>query len=83
MGSKRHHLAHGHQLAVGGRDVQVTIMGYTGHSYQLQYTSELRSVAWSNLGTAQIGSQAPLVFTHTNGVAASQGFYRVVIDPPG
>jgi alpha-L-rhamnosidase len=65
------------------RDFSVTIMGYTGHSYQLQYSNDLPAASWTNLGAAQIGNQTPLVFTHTNGVAAYNGFYRVAVDPPG
>lgn len=68
--------------AVEGGEFNVTIMGYAGHSYQLQRSNDLRPAAWANVGTAQAGNGAPLVLTHANGVAAGQGFYRVVVDPP-
>jgi hypothetical protein len=68
--------------AVAGGDFKVTIMGYAGHSYQLQYANGLRPALWTNLGIAQAGTQAPLVLTHTSGMAASQRFYRVAVDPP-
>jgi Bacterial alpha-L-rhamnosidase C-terminal domain len=67
--------------AVEGRDFTLTIMGYTGYSYQLQHSSNLISGTWTNVGTAQAGNQTPLVFTDTNGVVGNQGFYRVVVDP--
>jgi hypothetical protein len=56
-------------------------MGYTGHNYQLQYSDNLGPAVWANLGTAQAGAQAPLVFTHTNGMAADQRFYRLAVNP--
>jgi len=66
--------------AVEGRDFSATIMGYTGHSYQLQYSSDLHPASWINLGAAKAGNDAPLVFVHTNGVTAGQGCYRVAVD---
>jgi hypothetical protein len=69
--------------AVEGHDFHVTIMGYTGHSYQLQYSDGLRPVSWANLALPQAGNQALLDFTHTNGVAVGPRFYRVAVDPLG
>lgn len=57
----------------------VTIMGYQGHTYQLQYSSSLNPATWTNLGSPQPGTQATLVFS--NGMAAGDGFYRVAVDP--
>jgi hypothetical protein len=67
--------------AVGG-DFDLTIMGYTGHSYQLQYANSLDPVSWTNLGAPQPGNQASLVFVHTNAVSAGHGFYRIAVDLP-
>jgi hypothetical protein len=67
--------------AVEGGDFEVTIMGYAGHSYQLQCSNGLRPAVWTNVGTAQAGSEAPLVLTHVNGMAVAQRFYRVAVDP--
>jgi hypothetical protein len=69
--------------AVEGRDFHMTVMGYAGHSYQLQYSDSLRPAAWANLGPPQAGTETFLVFTHTNGIAASQRFYRVAANPLG
>jgi hypothetical protein len=69
--------------AVEGRDFHVTIMGYAGHSYQLQYSDGLRPASWANLAMPQPGTQALLVLTHTNGIAAGPRFYRVAVDPLG
>lgn len=67
--------------AVNGNDFSITIMGYTSHSYQLQSSTTLGTGSWTNLGIAQAGNQAPLVFTDTSGVTTSERFYRVVVDP--
>jgi hypothetical protein len=68
--------------AAEGSNLNVTIMGYAGHTYQLQYSNNLRPAVWTNVETAQAGNGAPLVLTHANGLAAGQRFYRVALDPP-
>jgi alpha-L-rhamnosidase len=67
--------------AVQGPAFTVTIMGYQGHTYQLQYSTSLSPASWTNLGPPQPGNQAPLVLT--NSIAGGEGFYRVAVDPPG
>ncbi len=69
--------------AVVGSDLRVAIMDYTGHSYQLQCSDDLRPDSWTNLGFLQAGHQVLLVMTHTNGFSAGQRFYRVAVDPTG
>ncbi|MGH8024798.1 MAG: alpha-L-rhamnosidase C-terminal domain-containing protein, partial [Limisphaerales bacterium] len=64
-----------------GAAFTLTMMGYQGHTYQLQYSSSLGPASWTNLGPPQSGNQAPLIFT--NALTGSQGFYRVALDPPG
>jgi uncharacterized repeat protein (TIGR03803 family) len=51
-----------------------------GASYQLQYTSELSSSNWANLGTAVTATNSTLTLTDsvTN---ASQRFYRLALKP--
>jgi len=65
--------------AVTGGDFTLTIMGYTGHSYQLQTSSALNPATWADLGPPQAGAGQILGFTHTNAVSAGQGFYRVAV----
>jgi hypothetical protein len=65
------------------QNFDLTIMGYAGHDYQLQYSAGLQSPAWTNLGAIQAGNQAPIVFVHTNALANIHGFYRVAVDPLG
>ena len=65
--------------AIRGSAFNVAIMGYQGHTYQLQYSSNLNPASWTNMGMPQLGKQTPLVFT--NNVAGGQGFYRVAVDP--
>jgi hypothetical protein len=65
--------------AIEGNDFRLTLMGYAGHSYQLQHSDDLRAGSWSNDGAAQPGNQAPLLLTQTNGVTAGRRFYRVQV----
>jgi hypothetical protein len=66
--------------AVNGPDVQVTIQGYTGHSYQLQYRDDLSIGNWQNVGVSVMGANAPIVLTHIGGAAARQRFYHVSVN---
>jgi pectate lyase len=63
-----------------GADLEVTIQGYTGHGYQLQYRDDLVSGAWADIGSPGAGTNAPLTLTHTGGSTASRRFYRVAVD---
>ncbi|MGH7941624.1 MAG: alpha-L-rhamnosidase C-terminal domain-containing protein, partial [Limisphaerales bacterium] len=66
--------------AIQGPAFSVTIMGYQGHTYQLQYSTSLSPASWTNVGPPQPGNQAPLVFT--NSVGGGEGFYRVAVGSP-
>jgi hypothetical protein len=63
-----------------GSDIKVKIQGYAGHGYQLQYRDSLSGGAWSNVGAAVAGTNAPIVLTHSGGLVAEQRFYRVAVD---
>ncbi len=63
-----------------GTDFQVSIQGYTGHNYQLQYQDDLLSGTWTNTGVPIAGTNAPITLTHAGGAAAKQRFYRVAVD---
>jgi hypothetical protein len=66
--------------AVDELDVQVTIQGYIGHNYQLQYCDSLSDGTWQNIGYPVAGANAPITLTHTDGATAQQRFYRVAVD---
>jgi hypothetical protein len=66
--------------AVAGPDFQLTIQGYAGHNYQLQYRDDLSAGMWQNVGALVAGANAPVTFTHAGGAAAAQRFYRVAVD---
>lgn len=66
--------------AANGPDFQVTIQGYTGHNYQLQYRDSLLDGTWQNIGVPVAGANAPITLTHTGGATAQQRFYRVAVD---
>jgi hypothetical protein len=63
-----------------GTNVQATIQGFAGHSYQLQYRAALNSNVWQNVGSVVTGTNAPITFTHTNGGTGVQGYYRVAVN---
>ena len=63
-----------------GTDFVVTIQGYAGHSYQLQYCDQLTGGVWTSLGTPLQGSNSLLTLRHTNGANAQQRFYRIKVD---
>ncbi len=65
---------------VSGSDFEVTIQGYTGHGYQLQYRDDLPGETWQNVGTSVAGANALISFTDTNGASAQRRFYRVAVD---
>jgi hypothetical protein len=56
------------------------ITGFTGHNYQLQRSDDL-SGPWQDVGTAQPGEGAELIFTDPAGASGNHGFYRVSVNP--
>ena len=70
------------QVAMNGSNLNITIHGYPQHTYQLQRATSLAApVMWSNVGAAQTGAGAPLVFTDTGGAAGHQAFYQIMVSP--
>ena len=65
---------------VVGPDFQVTIQGYAGHNYQLQYCDDLADGTWQETGMLVAGGNARIIFTHPNGGIAGRRFYRVAVD---
>lgn len=65
-------------VTIQAPDTKITIQGYSGHTYQLQFKDSLTSGAWTNADTPVAG--ATITFTHTGGTANPQRFYRIVID---
>src|ERR1035441_23284 len=63
-----------------GTRPEATECGLGGSGRQGQTSNDLRPAAWTNVGSAQAGSDAPLVFTHVNGMAAGQRFYPMAVD---
>jgi hypothetical protein len=63
--------------AVKNGNVDLTIMGYAGHTYQLQASSALNPATWSNVASPQAGAGETLEFTDDAG--AGYEFYRVAV----
>jgi hypothetical protein len=65
---------------LSGTNFTATLQGYAGHNYQLQYRDALNGGTWQNVGTAIAGANAPIIFTHPDGAAGQQRYYRVSVD---
>ena len=65
---------------IAGPSINVTLTGYAGHSYQLQYSDDL-SGNWKNIGPAQAGGNAPITLTDPAGATGDRRFYRVSLAP--
>ncbi len=63
-----------------GNDFACSVMGYSGHSYQLQTSTTLVG-GWTNVGTAVNGTGTPINWNVTNGGVGTAKFYRVVVTP--
>jgi hypothetical protein len=74
-----------------GRSTQLHISGTSatvwftpsvgGHTYQLQSSDSLTSGLWANVGTAQPGTGADLIFAAPMDAAEPHRFYRFLIGP--
>lgn len=58
----------------------LNITGFTGHNYQLQRSDDL-SGPWQDVGTAQPGAGAELIFTDSDGAGEPRRFYRISVNP--
>jgi autotransporter-associated beta strand protein len=68
------------QVSKSRNTFSVSIQSYTGHTYQLQESTDL-TTAWQNVGAPQTGSTgSTLVLTDTNASSTSM-FYRISVAP--
>ncbi|MGC3991190.1 MAG: polysaccharide lyase family protein [Chthoniobacteraceae bacterium] len=63
-----------------GAVIQFTLFTISGHNYQLQRTSSLSSISWSNVGAAVAGNDTAQTLTDSS-AAGTQYFYRIVVNP--
>lgn len=63
-----------------GNGFTVKITGYTGHNYQLQHADDPAG-PWQDIGSAQPGDGAELIFADQNGASVPRRFYRVSVSP--
>ena len=63
-----------------GNDFTCSCIGYTGHSYQLQY-SETLGGTWTNIGAPVNGTGTAIQWTVTNGGTGDRRFFRVQVTP--
>jgi autotransporter-associated beta strand protein len=68
-------------IDISNGDVEVTVMGYQGHTYQFEWTDDLLAGPWQVASTAMSGADAPITFLHPGGAGATMRFYRVKVHP--
>ncbi len=68
-------------FAISGNDIQLTLVTHEGHSYQLQWSNDLATPSWQNVGSAVAGDGTAKPFTHPDGATADRRFYRIVVTP--
>lgn len=65
-------------ISKSGNSFSVTIHTYTGHTYQLEKSSNLST--WQNVGASQAGTGSAVVLSDTN--ASSSGMlYKIGVGP--
>jgi hypothetical protein len=64
-----------------GDDFKLSIHGYSGHGYRLQWTDDLASGVWHDAGEPVAGADVSIEFTDPEGGAEFRRFYRVAVSP--
>lgn len=64
-----------------GNAFTLSILGISGHSYQLQRTASSTLGGWADVGAAQAGNGSALTFTDPTGATLGKRFYRLVVTP--
>ncbi|MEO5715603.1 MAG: alpha-amylase family glycosyl hydrolase [Luteolibacter sp.] len=67
--------------AISGNDVIVTVATVPGKSYQLETSTTLAPLSWSNLNSPVTATGPSTVFTHTGGAGDGKRFYRARVVP--
>ena len=69
------------QFSVSGTTVNVTVKSSVPtRNYQLQYSTDLTSGTWLNLGSVQIGTGSDLLISNTRNPAVPRCFYRLKLN---
>ena len=67
--------------AVAGNNVNVTVATVSGKTYQLETSTTLAALSWSNAGPSILATGPSTVFTHTGGAGDPKRFYRARVVP--
>jgi hypothetical protein len=65
---------------ISGANLLINWLSLSGTSYQVEFTDDLASGAWTALGAPIIGTGGVLTFTNPVG-ASAQRFYRLQVLP--
>ncbi len=66
---------------ISGNDVNVTVATVLGKFYQLETSTTLAPLSWSNVGSPVTATGPSTVFTHTSGAGGGKRFYRARVVP--
>lgn len=64
-----------------GTNLNMTIQGYAGHVYQMQYCDRIEEGSWRDAGTGVAGTNAPIHFRPDLGAGGDRRFYRILVRP--
>jgi autotransporter-associated beta strand protein len=67
------------QFSKSGSTFTVSIQSYTGHTYQLQKSTNLQT--WQNVGTARTGTTGTTLPLSDTGATAAGTFYQIAVGP--
>lgn len=68
-------------ISSSGNDVIVTVATVSGKTYQLETSTTLAPLSWSNAGASVQASGSSTSFTHANGAGDGRRFYRARVVP--
>jgi autotransporter-associated beta strand protein len=67
------------QFTKSGSTCSVSIQSYTGHTYQLQKSTNLQT--WQNVGTAQAGATGSTLMLSDTNASGMGTFYQIAVGP--
>jgi glycosidase len=67
--------------SVAGSDVVMTVATVIGKKYQLETSTTLAPLSWTNVGGVITATTTATVFTHINGAGDGKRFYQVRVVP--
>ena len=67
------------QVSKSGNSFSASIQSYSGHTYQLQRSTDLAT--WQNIGAAQSGITGSILILSDSNASARCNFYQIAVGP--